>query len=99
MYNKYTVCIVPYFFTYLYTGSYFIPTRSWCCVSRGSGGKNVIFSNCPYDQSKYSDPLIYPNMMSIKFCKKKNEWKGSIGGVKVDFFAFWDRKWAWFEDF
>ena len=26
---------------------------------RGSGGKNVIFSNCPYDQSKYSDPLIY----------------------------------------
>jgi hypothetical protein len=27
--------------------------------TRGSGGKNVIFSNCPYDQSKYSDPLIY----------------------------------------
>jgi hypothetical protein len=26
---------------------------------RGSGGKNVIFSNRPYDQSKYSDPLIY----------------------------------------
>ena len=26
---------------------------------RWSGGKNVIFSNCPYDQSKYSDPLIY----------------------------------------
>ncbi len=25
----------------------------------GSGGKNVIFSNHPYDQSKYSDPLIY----------------------------------------
>ena len=28
-------------------------------VDRGSGGKNVIFSNCPYGQSKYSDPLIY----------------------------------------
>jgi hypothetical protein len=28
-------------------------------IARGSGGKNVIFSNCPYDQSKYSDPLIY----------------------------------------
>ncbi len=27
-------------------------------ISRGSGGKNVIFSNRPYDQSKYSDPLI-----------------------------------------
>jgi len=27
--------------------------------ARGSGGKNVIFSNRPYDQSKYSDPLIY----------------------------------------
>ena len=27
--------------------------------ARGSGGKNVIFSNCPYDQSKYSDPVIY----------------------------------------
>ncbi len=26
---------------------------------RGSGGKNVIFSNRPYDKSKYSDPLIY----------------------------------------
>jgi hypothetical protein len=26
---------------------------------RGSGRKNVIFSNRPYDQSKYSDPLIY----------------------------------------
>ena len=26
---------------------------------RGSGGKNVIFSkNCPYNQSKNSDPLI-----------------------------------------
>ncbi len=37
---------------------------------RGSGGKNVIFSNCPYDQSKYSDPLLYLNMMSIKFCQK-----------------------------
>ncbi len=28
-------------------------------ISRGSGGKNVIFSNRPYDESKYSDPLIY----------------------------------------
>jgi hypothetical protein len=28
-------------------------------IIRGSGGKNVIFSNRPYDQSKYSDPLIY----------------------------------------
>jgi hypothetical protein len=28
-------------------------------VGRGSGRKNVIFSNRPYDQSKYSDPLIY----------------------------------------
>ena len=27
--------------------------------ARGSGGKNVIFSNRPYDQSKYSYPLIY----------------------------------------
>jgi hypothetical protein len=27
--------------------------------ARGSGGKNVIFSNCPYDKSEYSDPLIY----------------------------------------
>jgi hypothetical protein len=24
----------------------------------GVGGKNVMFSNCPYDQSKYSDLLI-----------------------------------------
>ena len=28
-------------------------------AARGSGGKNDIFSNCPYDQSKYSDPFIY----------------------------------------
>ena len=28
-------------------------------IDRGSGRKNVIFSNRPYDQSKYSDPLIY----------------------------------------
>ena len=35
-------------------------TDSLCVsVTRGSGGKNVIFSKCPYDQSKYSDPLIY----------------------------------------
>ena len=27
--------------------------------TRGDGGKNDIFSNCPYDQSKYSDPFIY----------------------------------------
>jgi hypothetical protein len=26
---------------------------------RGSGGKKVIFSNCPYDKSEYSDSLIY----------------------------------------
>ncbi len=33
-------------------------TAMFVCV-RGSGGKNVIFSNCPYDKSEYSDPLIY----------------------------------------
>ncbi len=27
-------------------------------INRGSGVKNDIFSNCPHDQSKYSDPLI-----------------------------------------
>jgi hypothetical protein len=27
--------------------------------ARGYGGENVIFSNCLYDQSKFSDPLIY----------------------------------------
>jgi hypothetical protein len=33
---------------------------TWAPVrARGSGGKNVIFLKCPYDQSKYSDPLIY----------------------------------------
>ena len=33
--------------------------RGYLFYDRGSGGKNVIFSNRPYDQSKYSDPLIY----------------------------------------
>jgi hypothetical protein len=33
--------------------------RRQAAAARGSSGKNVIFSNRPYDQSKYSDPLIY----------------------------------------
>ena len=40
-------------------------------ANRGSGEKNVIFSNGLYDQTKYSDPRIYPNMMSVKFRPKK----------------------------
>ena len=44
-----------------------LSNRGCADMNRESGGKNVIFSNCPYDQSKYSDPLIYLNMMSIKF--------------------------------
>jgi hypothetical protein len=53
-------------------------------VGRGSGGKNVIFSNCPYDKSEYSDP----HMMYIKF-SKKNEWKGSVGCLsKLTFLRF-----------
>jgi len=32
---------------------------TWKTNGRGSGGKNDIFSNCPYDKSEYSDPLIY----------------------------------------
>ncbi len=35
----------------------------------------------------------------LKVSSKKIEWKVSIGGVKVDIFVVWDRKWAWFLDF
>jgi hypothetical protein len=34
---------------------------------RGSGGKMTIFSNGSYDQSEYPNPLIYPNMINLKF--------------------------------
>ena len=36
-----------------------VSTLSVIIKANGPGGKNVIFSNCPYDQSKYPDPLIY----------------------------------------
>ncbi len=35
----------------------------------------------------------------LKVLLKKIEWKGSVGGVKVDIFAVWDRKWARLQDF
>jgi hypothetical protein len=35
----------------------------------------------------------------LKVLLKKIEWKGSVGGVKVDIFAAWDRKWAPVSDF
>jgi hypothetical protein len=55
-------------------------------LGRGSGRKNVIFSNRPYDQSKYSDPLICANMISIKFHKKKMSERGPLGVSKSTFF-------------
>ncbi len=65
---------------------------------RGSGGKMTIFSNGSFDQCKYPDPLIYPNMIYIKF-HKKNEWKEPFGGIKVDIFWFLLTKWVQFLDF
>ncbi len=68
-------------------------------LARGPSGKNVIFSNTTQTLLSVLNCSTMYQYDILKVSFKKIVWKGSIGGVKVDIFAVWDKKWAQIKDF
>ncbi len=61
-------------------------TTTTMAMIRGSGGKNVIFQIAPMTKVSTQIHLSMCQYDVYKVSSKKNDWKGSIRGVKVDFF-------------